>query len=396
MKKLKRLIMVGVVLLGVLGSLLPSTALAIVEPTTLSVDAGRAFDNLFVTGDLYFVARYDLNYTANPTEPPTNTFDMLLYQVDNVTPLYSTTVKYYGHGIIGMYLNPAQAATLTWGDAYYLKIEGDPAYFTPPLSVNTTAAHSMIPIDWWSGTQAVSRENLRVYCQTAAAQLQVALAITLIGTSGKLNAAGTAIFTTSLPGIELACPTLFEVISVNPVLTSANRTVTLEGTIVGIFTGGEIVRGSISGVTGTFIAGTQNVTRIQVLHSEVEVFFSGENVTGDASGAIITVTGVLVGKLEAISKSFTGNRLRNTLNSLGILLGMSGNAVGGIILMIFYLLVAGAVFVATGSTSGAIAISLPVLFFGNYIGVLAFAITWLLTIIAVTLFSILFIMERLP
>ena len=74
---------------------------------------------------------------------------------------------------------------------------------------------------------------------------------------------------------------------------------------------------------------------------------------------------------------------------------MSGNAVGGIALFGLFALTAGFVFTATGNVHGSILVAIPVILLGNFMGLLSFAITWMVVVIVVLLFAILFIMGRL-
>ena len=92
-----------------------------------------------------------------------------------------------------------------------------------------------------------------------------------------------------------------------------------------------------------------------------------------------------------------GDRLSGVLENFGSwIFGKEsmGIFVGGIGLAILFFILAGRIFVATGSVPGAIAISIPFLFVGNLIGVLPLVITFIAAFLCVLTFGVLFILGR--
>lgn len=93
-----------------------------------------------------------------------------------------------------------------------------------------------------------------------------------------------------------------------------------------------------------------------------------------------------------------GERLSNVLDNFGSWLfgkeGM-GTLVGGVGLAILYFILAGRIFIATGSVPGSIAVSIPFLFAGNLIGVLPLTITFIAAFLVVVAFGITFVLGRL-
>ena len=94
----------------------------------------------------------------------------------------------------------------------------------------------------------------------------------------------------------------------------------------------------------------------------------------------------------------TGARLTAVLEGLGQWItgkaGMGG-LVGGVGLAVLFFVLAGRIFIATGSVPIAIVVSIPFLFVGNVIGILSLSITFIAALIVVVLFAVTFILGRM-
>lgn len=93
-----------------------------------------------------------------------------------------------------------------------------------------------------------------------------------------------------------------------------------------------------------------------------------------------------------------GPRLEAVLDGLGQwIVGKPdmGGLVGGVGLAILFFVLAGRVFVATGSVPTAVVVSIPFLFVGNIIGVLSLTITFIAAFLVMVTFSVTFILGRL-
>ena len=91
-------------------------------------------------------------------------------------------------------------------------------------------------------------------------------------------------------------------------------------------------------------------------------------------------------------------RLTASLNDLGLwVTGRPnlGTFIGGLGLMILFFILAGRIFVATGSVPGAIAVSLPFIIGGNLLGLLPLAYTFAAAFLAALAFAVVFIIGRL-
>lgn len=94
----------------------------------------------------------------------------------------------------------------------------------------------------------------------------------------------------------------------------------------------------------------------------------------------------------------TGVRLTAALNGIGQWITGKPNMgllIGGLGLAILYFILAGRIFVATGSVPASIAISIPFLIGGNLIGILPLSITFIAAFFAALFFGVTFILGRL-
>jgi len=399
MKFRKIVRLVGMVVLVLLVVLMPTyPVLAVDNPTDTSILAGKVFENIFSDGDWLFFVRYDINYSTDPDESADETFLVALYDTDGTTLLYQRALNYYGHNIISIYLTPTQASTLVWGTEYVVKVMGNPSIFgTLTEGINMATRSLSASEDYIDGDMDSSREDLGIYCINTGKVLGSSWTpeVDLVTTGDKLNAAGALVFNTAIPGLYTAVPGIYETAVAPPELEGVERTIILTGVISGDFTAGEAVVGGTSGATGTFVAGTQTATTIDILHTTVTMYAVGETATGAVSGETIVISEVTVGKIEEAGRARTGARLRNALDNFGGWLGVSGNTVGGLSLFLLFAITAGSIFTITGNVHGAILVAIPVILMGNFMGLLSFAITWMLVIVVALLFSVLFIMGRL-
>ena len=97
-------------------------------------------------------------------------------------------------------------------------------------------------------------------------------------------------------------------------------------------------------------------------------------------------------------KGRVGAKLLSILDNLGKwVTGKEnlGSLVGGVGLAVLFFILAGRIFIATGSVPTAIVVSLPFLFAGNLIGILPLSITFIAAFLVSVMFAITFILGRL-
>src|SRR4030042_568059 len=105
-----RLYIVIAIILGVLLlSVIPSNqCFAVADPDDIQVYSAKAFENIFETGDMLFVMRYNVEYASEPTEDAEYTFQMqLLNSIDN-SLIISRPLNYYQINVHSIYLTAAQ------------------------------------------------------------------------------------------------------------------------------------------------------------------------------------------------------------------------------------------------------------------------------------------------
>lgn len=89
-----------------------------------------------------------------------------------------------------------------------------------------------------------------------------------------------------------------------------------------------------------------------------------------------------------------GDRFRNALDGFGEWLGIPGSMVGAAGAAIIYFILAGRVFVATGSTQAAIALTIPFLLIGGLLGMIPLSVIFAIGFLIIILFGITFILAR--
>jgi len=365
--------------------------LAIANPISTVINFSHVFENIFVDGDQIFYVRYDVDYAAPPTEFASDTFLMALYDTDGTTLLFQRPLNYYEHDLISIYLTPAQA--LTWGSAYVIKITGNPSIFPILTEGINLATRTLGALDYTAGAATVSRATLGASVLTSAQYIEADTGDVWIGAlTDRLTALGAIHVNAAIPGLASVAPEIYETGVSTPELEPSSRSVYIVGTPSGAFTVNETVIGGTSGVTGTYRAVSSD--GIQTTVDGINMFTVGETVTGSTSGRTIVVGSLVIGQIEKEAIPRAGPRLRNALDNFGAWLGMSGNAFGGLALFMVFITAAGFIFVRTGQVHGAIVIAIPLLLLGNFMGLLSFAVTWLVVIVVALVFGIFFIMGR--
>jgi len=91
---------------------------------------------------------------------------------------------------------------------------------------------------------------------------------------------------------------------------------------------------------------------------------------------------------------FESPRLKTALNNLGTWIGIPGAMIGGVGLLIIFFVGAGRVYASTGSVPISVVAVSPLLFLGNVLGLIEFAVMWALVIVILVVFGVTFIMGR--
>jgi hypothetical protein len=213
------------------------------DPVSINITSAKVFRNVFATNDMLFIMAYDLAYVTIPTDPADETYYMNLYDVGG-TLLYSRGVNYYQANLNSIYLTAAQAATLTWGTAYTLKLVVNPSKVATLTEGTNMVTVALDPnFGYIDGTLVTTPALLESYLSTVMHTISTTLLaltppITILITTGLndvLNTQGSLYFRQAIPGLDTVCPNLFQVSStdiVNPSFT-ATGAITADQTIAG-------------------------------------------------------------------------------------------------------------------------------------------------------------------
>ena len=198
------------------------------NPDSITLHTVKVFQNIFEANDVLFVTSYDVEYTNEPTEPASATFEIAI--LDGTTLVQRRSLNYYQYNIQSVYFNAADAASLTWGKEYKVRVQGTPTYFT--LTENVTMdTITLSSSHWISGTMTESRELLKLHCISLAATLEDVWNIVLLvtTTTGQvLNSTGRITFLDAIPELDSAVPDLFQVATSTVAVTKQTRTAAYE------------------------------------------------------------------------------------------------------------------------------------------------------------------------
>ena len=149
--------------MGVLA--ISSSVFAVANPTNISLHTSKVFQNLFETGDMLFVASYDVDYTVEPDESAPETFLINLIDTDGSTLLMSRAINYYQYNVISIYATAAQVASigLTWGSEYKVRVTGSPAHFGTLTEGTNMRTKTLSESDWNADGVSTSDELLATH-----------------------------------------------------------------------------------------------------------------------------------------------------------------------------------------------------------------------------------------
>jgi hypothetical protein len=186
-------------------------------PSPFSIGTPEVFTNIFEEDDFLLLMPYDIEQSPQESIAVSQQFIFRLMDTDGTTEL-SSSIPYaynnsgYGLGIVSFYFAADDAPT--WGNAYILRIDGSPVYYTTALSVNRTLA-----ADEYS-SESDQAAALAEYILTEATALEIDWGVKLYETSDNgsivLTSTGQTYFTTTIPGLAQVCPSIMASSSSNP------------------------------------------------------------------------------------------------------------------------------------------------------------------------------------
>jgi hypothetical protein len=309
------------VIIGIMCFIAPVTpCLAIADPDSLTISSLKVFQNIYETGDILFVCLYDIAYASEPTEDCEDAFMFNLYNTAGTTLIAQRNVKYYQYNVTSMYFDATAAAALTWETAYILRITGNPVLFDPLVEGTNQATYTLSISDYITAAMADSREYLRLHCLDLAQDLEDNWGV------------GYDLVTTTADGERL---------------TATGRIVFLDA-----------IPGLDSAVDDLF-----------------QLSSGSMDITWDTHDADLQTT------LSMANKA--GTTVANAFTGIGAYLGMSGQSVAGLFIVLITLITMGIVFFYSGNTVAAMAISSPIIIMGGWMGLVPLVIIFIAAMLIV-------------
>lgn len=200
-----------------------SPVFAIANPDGITFGTGseemyEAFYNVYETGDMLFIAEYDLDYASAPTDYDAD--EAFFFEVLNVagdTVLLSAPVPAYQNNIISIYQTAAQvtAASYATGTAYQYRVTGNPVIFaTLTEGTNMVTRTLDAGADWIDQSTATAiSDPLRIFCIDVATNLEAHDSATYIVTIqgiDYINSDGRDIFLAGIPSLSSFVTNLFQ------------------------------------------------------------------------------------------------------------------------------------------------------------------------------------------
>ncbi len=271
--------------------------LATDAPDSVALEDIWANRNLLETGDLLIHFKYNVEYATPPAENIQQAFIFRLFDAANTVELGSRLAypfhdDGYGFGTVAFYFDADSSPG--WGTAYFIRVEGNPVYFSTPFSQSfqmTASNYSTF------STKDANVAELKDRIISLTQDLQVAWSVLLldevdIGTV--FSTSGELYFRNSIPGLQVICPDLFYVQVQDLEYTSVVHDNTYAGTIEARFDG-TWVGTSLEGLGGLFGTSTQLIgVGIMVVLCIIVVAVSARHLASINSGLMDCLTVVIL------------------------------------------------------------------------------------------------------
>jgi len=298
-----------------------SPAYAIANPDSISVWQPKVYENIWETGDMLFVAEYDVEYASEPDESASTAFLVQLFDTDGTTLLLSRQLNYYQHNLISLYADADTVTSLglAWEDSYKVAITGNPALFGTIAEGTNKVTTTLSASDYNADGTLTSKVLLKNHCIDIAEALENDWAVTLISTTNSgeqvLNSTGATVFLDAIPNLGTPLPDLFRLSESVPTVDT------------NVATANYSVSSRIDARLGTSIS--------------------------------------------------------NSLSGIGTFLGIGDNSAAGLWAIITILVIASIVFLNTGNQMASLVLAVPVIVMMTYLGAIPEAITYVLAIFVV-------------
>ncbi len=196
--------------------------------------------DMLETGDMFIYFEYYVPYASLPIVDISQAYTFRLFDSTNTNAIAAAvTYPYfqdgYNYGVAHFYFSAA--ANPGWGDDYYIRIEGNPLYFSVPFSQSILLDSSKFSTQT---TQTANRAEAKEKIIGIARHLQGVWSITLldqteVGTA--LSTYGEGYFRNAIPALQDMIPDIFYVQIKNLSFTNRTWSRTWENTITARFDG---------------------------------------------------------------------------------------------------------------------------------------------------------------
>jgi hypothetical protein len=301
-------IIFSIVLVSVFFFSVPASAVS--NPDGIAIYSYEAFENIFEDGDMLFVAYYNVEYSSEPSEDADYTFSFNLYSENGTTLLLSRPLNYYQCNVISIYASTEQVIDmgLVYGNSYVLKIAGNPSFFSSLTEGLNIITRTLSSGNWNTDDVVTAKEHLKEYCIDIASELESDWGITLL--------------TTTTEGDQ--------VLNVSGTIAFSDAIPNLQYAIPNLF------------------------------------YLSSSFVIINKQSSNLTMAN------ESTIENKLGTQISDAFAGIGEFLGISEQLTAGLWIMLLILSIASIVFLASGNSTGAIVLCIPLVIMGGYLG----AIPW--------------------
>lgn len=353
-------------LILITGLVFPKSAYAIADPDTPpAINAVYVYEDLIEEGDCGVLIAYFLDYAVPPTETATEAFFTVFVDTDGTSQLkgvspYAYDDDGYGYGVTWIYFTAQEVVDYSITSAsenlYRVWFVGNPTLSwtgDPPKTVAT--------IDYWMPAGASAATNLGLRVLYYAAALEAIWSIDLIETTtvgNRLTTLGEAYFINVIPDLREIAPNVFSAADYDPEYPDVDYSTEFGAVVTGSEVAGSPVT-CVSGannitindagtVTMTLEAGTYGTVAggIIVEGTPLDIVPGVNTITTSGAGAI-TVTVALETTQTGITDTVTGTGL--DLADVAAAFGMNTMLFSGGIWLIVSIIICAGVYQRAGS-----------------------------------------------
>jgi len=234
-------------------TMVPATpALAIAEPTEVSLEGIVIFQDLIDDYDFLAIVPYNIAFITEPDENINETYIFQMLSSDNYSELgfMLASPSYnggYGPGVVAFYFSAT--TNMTWGEDYIFRVQQNPTYYSSPQYWDFLIGDSNY------STEDDQEAALKAKIVDSATFLTTAFETALLSQSESgntiLSTYGELYYLSVIPGLQTMCPSLFSVQLENPDYTKRTWATTLADTLETKYSG-TFVYDFMTGFAGLF------------------------------------------------------------------------------------------------------------------------------------------------